>query len=49
MFIMQTLMSVLWALMPALRSAVTLMDLTAVSAIQDMLWTLTGAPAMVCG
>ena len=41
-------MSVPWARMPVLRSVVTLMDLTAVSAIQDTLWTLTGAPAMVC-
>ena len=45
---MQTLMSVLWVLMPVLRSVVTLTGLTAVSAIQDMLLTLMGAPAMVC-
>ncbi len=45
--IFQTLMSVPWALMPVLRSVVTLTDLIAASVIQDMLWTLMGAPAMV--
>ena len=40
-------MSVLWAVMPVLRSAVTLMGLTAASAIQDILSTRMDAPAMV--
>ena len=44
---MQTLMSVLWALMPVLSSVMTLMDLTAVSAIQDIFCTPMGALAMV--